>query len=70
VGLAEDHYVGQDFAIQGQWNPRDLECRLQDGGCGEAVGWFLFRDGPALPEAVDWATVWRRVEDVSRVVVE
>jgi hypothetical protein len=53
-------YVGQDFPLRRRWTPSSIRCRFWDLGCSIAFDWFLFRDGPALPEA-DWqATLWRR----------
>jgi hypothetical protein len=61
VGAA---YSGQDFAVHRQWSPRALECRFWESGCNVAVGWFLFRDAPPLPEAMERATLWRLVGEV------
>jgi uncharacterized protein (TIGR03663 family) len=58
-------YTGQDFALRGQWVPSALGCRFWDAGCNAAVGWFLFREEPLLPEAVEWATLWRRLDAMS-----
>jgi len=55
-------YTGQDFALHRQWTPRALGCRFWDSGCNVAFGWFLFRDAPPLPEAVERATLWRHVD--------
>jgi len=69
VAPGED-YVGQDFPLQRRWTLSALGCRLWDTGtgtgCSAAVDWFLFRDSPCprqpLPEVVEGATLWRRVE--------
>lgn len=57
-------YAGQDFPLSRRWTPRELDCRLGSGGCRTAVDWFLFRDGVPLPEAHQWAALWR-VSDLS-----
>lgn len=58
--VLETEYVGQDFALRRRWMPSSIGCRFWELGCDVAFDWFLFRDGPALPEA-DWqATLWRQ----------
>jgi uncharacterized protein (TIGR03663 family) len=53
-------YLGQDFSLRRQWELSSMACRFWKPGCSIAFDWFLFRDGPALPEA-DWeATLWRQ----------
>jgi uncharacterized protein (TIGR03663 family) len=53
-------YLGQDFSLRRRWTPSSMTCRFWKRGCSVAFDWFLFRDGPALPEA-DWrATLWRQ----------
>ena len=53
-------YVGQDFPLRRRWTPSAIGCRFWEPGCSTAFDWFLFRDGPTLPEA-DWqATLWRQ----------
>jgi hypothetical protein len=54
-------YTGQDFPIRRQWAPGPLSCRFWEPRCKPAYAWFLFREGLPLPEADDWATVWRAV---------
>jgi hypothetical protein len=53
-------YMGQDFALRRSWMPTSMGCRFWEPGCSVAFDWFLFRDGPALPEANWRATLWRR----------
>lgn len=55
-------YVGQEFPLERQWTPRAMGCRLWEADCRVALRWFLFRDGPPLPDAVLRAVLWRRVE--------
>jgi uncharacterized protein (TIGR03663 family) len=59
-------YTGQDFTLRRQWTPSSMGCRFWESGCSIAFDWFLFRDGPPLPEANGRATLWRRVELVDR----
>jgi hypothetical protein len=61
-----DEYAGQDFALRRRWTPRALGCRFWESGCKVAFGWFLFRDVPSLPEAVEWATLWRHRDAIGR----
>lgn len=60
----EGEYVGQDFSLERQWAPNLVGCRFWQSGCRVAIDWFLFRDGPSLPEPERWATLWRRTEPV------
>lgn len=62
--LGEGEYVGQDFSLERQWAPNLIGCRFWQSGCRVAVDWFLFRDGPGLPEAETRATLWRRIEPI------
>lgn len=55
-------YIGQDFTLRRRWTPSLMGCRLWEPGCSVAFDWFLFRDGPALPEADTRAILWRGVE--------
>ena len=55
-------YVGQAFALQRQWVADSLPCRLWQGDCRIGVRWFLFRDGPPLPEPVERAVLWREID--------
>ncbi|MFO7742444.1 MAG: hypothetical protein R6X31_09035 [Anaerolineae bacterium] len=61
-GAPGTEYVGQSFALRRHWAPESIGCRFWDAGCSVAFDWFLFRDGPALPDAASEATLWRRVE--------
>lgn len=54
-------YLGQSFALWRDWAPESIGCRFWDAGCSVAFEWFLFRDGPGLPDAASEATLWRRV---------
>jgi hypothetical protein len=58
--VLETEYVGQDFALRRRWMPSSIGCRFWELGCDVAFDWFLFRDGPALPEADRQATLWRQ----------
>jgi hypothetical protein len=60
--VVEGEYAGQDFAVRRQWSPQALGCRFWDSGCNAVFGWFMFRDAPSLPEAVEWATLWYPVD--------
>jgi hypothetical protein len=54
-------YTGQDFTLGRRWwTPSSMGCRFWEPGCSMAFDWFLFRDGPALPEPDWYATLWRR----------
>lgn len=57
-----ENYVGQDFPLQRRWTPLALGCRFWERGCRAAFDWYLFRNSPSLPEVVEGATLWRRVE--------
>lgn len=59
VAAAQRPYAGQDFPVSRQWTPRELGCRFWRPGCHAAVDWFLFREGVPLPEADQWAALWR-----------
>jgi len=59
VAAAQRPYAGQDFPVGRQWTPRELGCRFWRPGCHAAVDWFLFREGVPLPEADQWAALWR-----------
>jgi hypothetical protein len=54
-------YRGQDFALRRDWSPQAIGCRFWESDCNVAIGWYLFRDVPPLPEPVEWATLWRPV---------
>lgn len=55
-------YVGQSFALGRRWVPSSIGCRFWEASCTVRLDWFLFRDGPPLPDAESEATLWRRVE--------
>lgn len=62
AGLSDRAYAGQDFPLSRQWVPKNLDSRFWKPGGNVVVEWFLFRDGVPLPEADQWATLWRAGE--------
>ncbi len=55
-------YAGQGFPLERQWTPRAVGCRFWEADCSLAFSWFLFRDGPPLPEPELRAILWRSVD--------
>lgn len=57
-----EDYVGQGFPLHRRWTPAALHCRLWAADCRIGVKWFLFRDGPPLPDPIERAVLWRQVD--------